>query len=107
MIFTVKKFKFTEYKELLKELEFTVACEKVSGNELLIIEEEGNLNGAKFVQSALRALKLMKRDGVIKLFVKASEILNPEKMEGVYLLNKFPQIAEADNSSETKIYIKL
>ena len=33
MIPSIKKFKFTEYKELLKELEFTVACEKVAGNE--------------------------------------------------------------------------
>ena len=107
MIPSIKKFKFTEYKELLKELEFTVACEKVAGNELLIIEEESNSAGSKFMQSALRALKLMKRDGVITLFVRACDISNPEKMEGVYLLNKFPQISEADNLSETKIYIKL
>ena len=104
---TVKKIKFTEYKELLKELEFTVACEKVAGNELMILEEDGGSGDGKFMQSAIRALKLMKRDGVIKLFVTASDLANPEKMEGVYLLNKFPYVSEKEYFSEFRIYVKL
>ena len=107
MDLSVKKFKFIDQKELSKELEFVVACEKVAGNEILIIEPFKDTNAEKFRTGALRLLKSMKRDMVIKLFVSESELFNPEKMEGVYLLNKFPQLSELSDAPQERFYIKL
>lgn len=99
-------FKFTDQKELSKELEFTVACEKVKGGELLLIRSDSE-ETTKFKVAAEKILKGMKRDGVIKLFVGAADLFDPDRMEGVYLLNKYPELSQAKKTVTDAFYIKI
>ena len=57
--------------------------------------------------SAVKLLKAMKRDGIIKLYLFEKELSDPEKMESIYLLNKFPELSEIEILSEKSIYVKL
>lgn len=99
--------KYTNTKELSVELEFIVACSKISGNELIIIKVENTESDQKFKNAASRLLKSMKKDGVIQLFVFADELALEEKTESVYLLNKFPDLIENCDTSPNTVYIKI
>ena len=107
MSFSVKEITYTDPGSFSVELEFTVACSRVEGIDLIKLSL-ANLDMAKrFKSTAAKLLRAMKRDGVIKLFVFENELDLPEKMESVYLLNKFPELGSVEEHSETNIYIKL
>ena len=107
MSFSVKEITYTDPCSFSVELEFIVACARVEGIDLLKLSLSNIDMAGKFQSVAAKLLKAMKRDGVIKLFVFEKELNSQEKMEGVYLLNKFPELAQIENYSETDIFIKL
>lgn len=98
--------RFTDSKELSVELEFIIACNKIEGNELVKLELENTECTQKFRSAAARHLKTAKKDGVIRLFVFEDE-LSQEKTESIYLLNKYPSLAEKSKDETGIIYIKL
>ena len=99
---------YKDAKTLQTELEFIVACNKVEGKELIklsLLNEEALL---RFKNAATRILKNMKRDGVIKLFLFENEFSSEEKMETIYMMNKFPFLFESEEPrSESSLYIKI
>ncbi len=107
MNFTNQKIKYRDMKDLSVQLEFIVACNKVQGNELINVSLENTEAASRFRSSAIKLLRAMKRDGVIKLFVFENDLGNFEKMETVYMINKFPFLSEIKKLSETTVYIKL
>ena len=107
MSFSVKEITYTDPNSLLVELEFTVACSRVEGIDLLKLSLVNLDMSKRFQSSSAKLLKAMKRDGVIKLFVFENELSSQEKMESVYLLNKFPELSLIEERSETNVYIKL
>ena len=107
MSFSVKEITYTDPQSFSTELEFTVACSRVEGVDLLKLSLLNSDMANRFRSTAAKLLRAMKRDGVIKLFVFESELNVQEKMESVYLLNKFPELSLNDKLSETDIYIKL
>ena len=96
---------YKDAKSLSSELEFAIACDKVEGYEICRIRSSIDESSVKFINASVRILKTMKKDGVIQLYVLGSELGSEEKMESVYLLNKYPELAESDNSLES-VYIK-
>lgn len=107
MSFSVKQITYTDSNSFSVELEFTIACSRVEGIDLLKLSLANPDSSKKFQSSATRLLKTMKRDGIIKLFVFENELNLQEKMESVYLLNKFPELSFIEEHSENNIYIKL
>lgn len=107
MSFSVKEITYSDPASFSVELEFTVACSRVEGVDLLKLSLVNSEMANRFRSTATKLLKAMKRDGVIKLFVFENELNMQEKMESVYLLNKFPELSLSDELSETEIYIKL
>ena len=101
------KIKYTDTKALLVELEFIIACSKVEGNELIKISLQNTDTIDKFRASALRLLKSIKKDGIIQLFVFEDDLASTEKTESVYLLNKFPFLADNETLSPSSVYVKL
>ena len=105
MKFKTHQIEYRDQKTLSSEIEFAVACDKVEGYELCNIFACSGESEARFIGAAIRILKGMKKDGVIKLFVKRSDLMAEDKMESVYLLNKFPELADTESGGES-IYIK-
>ena len=103
----VRTIKYKDTKELSVELEFLSACAKVEGHELMKLVLENTEMQTRFKNCASKLLRAMKRDGVIKLFVFESELESTEKMETIYLINKFPDLASIDSYSDNAIYVKL
>ena len=102
-------FNTVEYKDkrsLGTELLFMIACERVRGSELLNVRLANAESSATFRNSAALILRKLKREGVISLFVFEDELASSDKTECVYLLNKFPKLAEIE-PAETGIYVKL
>ena len=102
-----KKINFTDIKSLSVELEFIIACNKVEGNELIKISLDNTDMEIKFKSAVTRLLKAIKKDGAIQLFIFENELSEQEKTESVYLLNKFPFLAECNSADANSIYIKL
>lgn len=107
MSLSLHNIKFTDYKDLSVELEFIIACNKISGNELIKLTLENTDMQQKFKTAATRILKSVKKDGIIQLFVFENELLISDKTESIYLLNKFPFLLENNNESENVLYIKI
>lgn len=107
MPFSLKEITYTDLKSFSVELEFIIACSKVEGTELIKLSLINEDMTARFANSARKLLKSMKKDGVIKLYLFENELDSQEKMESVYLLNKFPSLANIEDLSENSIYIKL
>lgn len=107
MSISIHNLKFTDAKELSVDLEFIIACNRVSGNELIKIVLENEDTKDKFRSSASRLLKSIKKDGIIQLFVFENELTASEKTESVYLLNKFPFLSESIEQNSCSVYIKL
>ena len=107
MSLSLQKIKFTDSKDLSVELEFIIACNKIEGNELIKIILENTELIQKFRSAASRLLRSAKKDGVIQLFVFEDELAQQEKTESVYLLNKYPALAESGESDPGSLYIKL
>lgn len=107
MSLSVHNVIYKDLKSLSVELEFTVACCRVEGSELIKLNLGNEDAAAKFHSSATKLLKMMKRDGVIQLFLFENELKSQDKMEAVYLLNKFPFLADIEILSENSIYVKL
>ena len=107
MSISVHTVKYTSTKDLSVELEFIIACNKISGNELIMITLENTDMQQKFKNGATRLLKSMKKDNVIQLFVFADELSLDEKTESVYLLNKFPSLIEDYDTNQNTVYIKI
>lgn len=107
MSFSTKEITYTDPGSFSVELEFTVACSRVEGVDLLKLSLANSDMAKRFQSSAAKLLKAMKRDGIIKLFVFENELASQEKMESIYLLNKFPELTFIEERSDTNIYIKL
>jgi hypothetical protein len=106
MDITVNTIEYKDKRSLGTELLFIIACEKVKGSELVNVRLANVESAATFRNSAAAILRKLKRDGVISLFVFEDEIASSDKTECIYLLNKFPSLAEME-ASEMGIYIKL
>ncbi len=107
MDIAVQKVEYIDINDLSVQLEYSVARNKVEKKELLKILLVNSDSSINFISSANKLLKSMKKDGIIKLFVFESDLNNLEKMETIYLLNKFPELSFTNDSSETTIYIKI
>ena len=103
----VHSLEYIDNASMITEIHFYIACDKISGADLTKIELKNKEVSKKFVSSATRFLKTLKKDGVIKLFIFESDLLNAEKMEAVYLTNKFPSLQNLPSYDESSIYIKL
>ncbi len=107
MELSVHKLKYKDAKSLSTELYFAVACARVEGYELIKLELENSELSQRYVSSASKLLKTMKRDGVIQLFLLETELCEADKMEAVYLINKFPELQGIDAPSDAAFYVKL
>ena len=107
MSISVHNVTYKDLKELSVELEYIVACNRVAANELINIILENVDMLSRFRNSATKILKGMKRDGVIQLFVFEDELNIQEKMESIYLLNKFSFLSKENKGRENSVYIKL
>ena len=107
MSFSVKEITYSDQNSFSVELEFTVACSRVEGSDLIKLVLANHDSAKRFRSSATKLLKAMKRDGIIKIFVFENELDSQEKMESVYLLNKFPELSRIDSASDTSVYVKL
>ncbi len=107
MSYSVKEITYIDLKSFSVELEFIIACSRVEGYDLIKLTLANENMLKRFETSAVKLLKAMKRDGVIKLYLFEKELSDPEKMESIYLLNKFPKLSEIESLSEKSIYIKL
>ena len=97
---------YKDAKELSKELEFSVASERVRGSELLIFKLKNLVALVRFRNSVSKILRSMKKDGIIKLYLLGNELCESEKMESIYLLNKFPELNDL-NLGEGTVILKL
>ena len=108
MSLSLHNINYKDTKSLAVELEFIIACSKVEGKELVKLTLSNEDALLRFKNAATRILKAMKKDGVIKLFLFEDEFLIEEKMETVYIVNKFPFLSEVKNSpSQNSFYIKI
>lgn len=107
MEISVHRIEYTDSKGLFTELNFIIACDRVSHKELINVCLANEGVAETFRNSATRILKAMKREGTIQLFVFEPEIDNSEKTESVYLLNKFPELSEQSTGNPNSIFIKL
>ncbi len=107
MEISAQKIEYLDINDLSVKLEYAVAINKVRKKELFKILLLNTESADHFKSSAVRLLKSMKKDGIIKLFLFESDFKNPEKMETVYLLNKFPELSLINDFSETDVYIKI
>ena len=98
---------YKDMKTLSVELEFVIACKKVEGFELLKVSLENTNLTQRFRNSTSKLLKAMKRDGAIKLFVFEDELKSSESMEGIYILNKYPELSRLTELTDNSVYIKL
>ena len=103
----IHRIEYKDHTSMVTEIHFLIACDKVAGADLIKIELKNTEATRKFISSASRFLKLLKKDGVIKLFVFESELTEADRMEAVYLTNKFPQLQSLSSYSESVIYVKL
>ena len=107
MSVSIHNITYKDSKELSVELEFIVACNRVEGNELINIVLTNSEMLSRFRNSATKILRAMKREGIIQLFVFENELNIQEKMESVYLLNKFSFLTNECQNRENSIFIKL
>ncbi|MBE6635254.1 MAG: hypothetical protein E7617_03540 [Ruminococcaceae bacterium] len=107
MRLAIHEIEYRDTAALSSEIEFAVACDRVEGKDLINIRLK-NLNMlSRFNSAAAKLLRAMKREGVIQLFIFENEISDTEKMETVYLLNKFPELADMEKYGEGSVIIKL
>lgn len=104
---SVKEIEYIDAKDLSVQLEFAVACAKAEGDELIAVKLSNDDAASKFQNNSSKILKGMKRDGVIKLFVFEDALTDKDKMESIYMINKFPFLSEIKSPSSNLIYIKL
>ena len=103
----VHSLEYKDYASMVTEIHFLIACDKVSGADLIKIELKNTEVTKRFISSVTRFLRALKKDGIIKLFVFESELSLSDKMESVYLINKFPMLQKESGGSESAVYIKL
>ncbi len=107
MELSVHKIAYTDSKSLSVELNFAFACDRVAGKEISVIVPENEASIKRFVSAAERLLKNMKRIGDIQLYIFESELDEVDKREVVYLLNRFPDLAEINERRSGVIIVKL
>lgn len=107
MRLAIHEIEYRDTSSLSSEIEFAVACDRVEGKDLINIRLKNQNSVSKFVSASSKLLRAMKRDGIIQLFVFESDLQDTEKMETVYLLNKFPDLSEVEKYGEGSVFIKL
>ena len=108
MFFDLKTrfIKYKNIKSLNTDLLYAIAAERASGQEIACVALENTELTKTFISSASKILKALKRDGYIRLFVFEYELLDSDKMETVYMQNKFPFLSQTEGR-ESVIYVKL
>jgi hypothetical protein len=106
VILKTRLIKYKNIKALNTDLLYAIAAERAAGQEIACVALENTELSETFKNSASKILKSLKRDGYIRLFVFESELLDSDKMETVYMQNKFPFLSQTEGR-ESVIYIKL
>ena len=107
MEFKVYEITYKDIRDLVMQLEFLVASGRVEGRELIgfkVLNEDFESKGKNHISKILRG---MKRDGIVKLFVFENDLFNHEKMESVYMINKFPSLLKKEKTSSDTVYVKI
>ena len=98
---------YKDIRDLELQIEFSVATGRVEGRELIgfkVLNDDFESRGKNHISKILRG---MKREGIVKLFVFEDDLANHEKMESVYMLNKFPSLLENNNLSYDTVFVKI
>ena len=98
---------YKDIRDLELQIEFSVATGRVEGRELIgfkVLNDDFESKGKNHISKILRG---MKREGIVKLFVFEDDLANHEKMESVYMLNKFPSLLENKNLSSDTVFVKI
>ena len=102
----IYKIDFKNAKALNTELLYMIASERARGKELVAFTVDNSSDADAFIRYCSKILKTLKKDGYIRLYVLASELEDNDKMETVYMLNKFPEL-EKEEKRENVIFVKL
>lgn len=103
----INDIKYTDMKDLSVQLEFAIACAKVSGKELIGLKCVDAENCARFKNGVSKILRGMKKDGIVQLFVFDDGLLAKESTESIFMLNKFPELSDFSKGLENLVYVKL
>ena len=100
------KIKYSSPRELDMELNYQVASARVREDALfgVIIEAESM---EKAESAAAKSLRGLKKRGRIQLFEFVRELSVGESVESVYLVNKYPSLAEELADTPDLILIKM
>jgi len=104
--FRTRIVKYKNMRSLNTDLLYAIAAERAAGHEIACVELENNELADAFIRSSSKILKALKRDGYIRLYIFESELSDTDKMETVYMINKFPFLSDSERR-EAVIYIKL
>lgn len=102
----IYRIEFKNAKALNTELLYLIASERARGKELVAFTVDNESDTDAFIRSCSKILKALKKDGYIRLYVFAAELDDNDKMETVYMLNKFPEL-EKEEKRENIIFVKL
>ena len=98
---------YKDIRDLALQIEFSVAIGRVEGRELIgfkVLNDDFESKGKNHISKILRG---MKREGIVKLFVIEDDLSNYEKMESIYMINKFPSLLENKALSSNTVFVKI
>ena len=88
------------------EIKFAIAEAKVAGSDACVSLLKNEECAELFVKCIKRVLSVLKKRGIIELFVTSEELKDKSKLETAYLINKLPAIEEQLPSAEYFVIIK-
>lgn len=107
MDFVTYKIKSVSAYDMRTEIIYTVKGAFVRGERLIVLNftevEPWNLIKSR----AVKILRALKREKAIECFADSAELCDAVTTEAVYLLNKFPALAERIDKEGKNIIIKI
>ena len=107
MELSIHNVTYTDAKSLETEMYFAISCDRVAGKDLILITLENESASRRFISALTKLLRVMKRAGDIKIYLFESELEESDKMESVYLINKYPELASHELRRDSAVFIKL
>jgi hypothetical protein len=86
---------------------FDISCDRVAGKDLILVTLDNESASRRFISALTKLLRTMKRAGDIKIYLFESELDQSDKMESVYLINKYPKLASHESRRDSAVFIKL
>jgi hypothetical protein len=98
---------YKDKAELAYEYAYRIACARSLRFEVCVFYLENTEYTSRFKNASKATLKVLKKKGIVQLFIDGEDMPSAEKTEAVYLYNKYSDELSSQDFSKPCFIVKL